>query len=82
VLGLPSVAAATAFVAIAIATAVTARWDDEGRCGMTSPQAEPVSSSRSTNSSISPERASAKLRSVAMMRKPHYSRTRHDATLS
>jgi hypothetical protein len=39
-------------------------------------------SSRSTTSSISPERASAKLRSVAMTRKPHFSRTRCDAALS
>jgi hypothetical protein len=41
-----------------------------------------VASSRSTNSSISADRASAKFRSVAITRKPHFSRTRRDATLS
>ena len=40
------------------------------------------SSSRSTSSSISAERAPAKPRSVAMTRKPHFSRTRRDAMLS
>src|SRR5919198_288564 len=44
--------------------------------------ADPGPSSRSTSSSISAERASAKPRSVAMTRKPHFSRTRRDATLS
>jgi hypothetical protein len=39
-------------------------------------------SSRSTSSSISAEGALAKLRSVAMTRKPHFSSTRREATLS
>jgi hypothetical protein len=53
------------------------------RIAAPSPQAaEPGSSSRNTNSSISRERASAKPRSVATTRKPHFSSTRRDATLS